>query len=113
MKTGTKTQRHDLKRVSKGAELAGDDELAVLVDTSTHAEYYMHFIDSFASAGRDYVVMVPYQLDDGRKKEPEIVVLRTEVGANGETLYLSIRNRKERKAAFEVFLTRFDSAGGL
>jgi hypothetical protein len=113
MKTGTQTQKHDLKRVSKGADIAGDDDIAVLVDTRSHVEHYMHFIDSFPHLGKEYVVMVPYAPDDGRKREPEMVLLRCEVGANGETLYLSIRNRKEMKAAFEVFLSRFESAGGL
>lgn len=114
MKTGTLTQKHDLIRIrDKGPGLTGDAEIAVLVDTWTHVEYYMHFIDAFSAFGNEYVAMVPYELDDGARNDSELVLFRTMTGANSETLYMSIHRRKERKAVFEVFLSRFESAGGL
>jgi hypothetical protein len=112
MKTG-KTLRHDLSPLRRKTGMSGDDELAVLVDTWTHAEYYMHVIDAFPAYGQEYAVMVPYELDDGTRREMEVVLLRTMRGANAETLYMQIHSRKERKAVFEVFLSRLETAGGL
>ena len=112
MKTGL-TPKREPKSPRAKSGLSADDEIAVLVDTWTHTEYYLHVIDAFPAFGQEYVVMVPYQLDDGTRKVPEIVVFKTLSGANAEKVYIALHSRKERKAVFEVFLSRFESAGGL
>lgn len=112
METGRK-RRREAPVARKKPGLSGDDQVAVLVDTWTHAEYYMHVIDAFPAFEREYVVMVPYELDDGLRRDAELVVLRTMRGANAETLYMQIHSRKERRAVFELFLSRLETAGGL
>lgn len=88
------------------------DMLAVLVDVGSRREYYMSFIDSFYTMGREYTVMFKYEPDDGSHPEPEIVILRNEPGI-GERVYKSIKDKKELQNAFDVFFERFREHGGL
>ncbi|MDD3931429.1 MAG: DUF1292 domain-containing protein [Clostridiaceae bacterium] len=85
--------------------------LAVLVDIDNGHEYYMSFIDAFQYKGREYVVMYPYEPDDGQHKNPELTILRSMRHENGEQYYLSIKNRRELEAAFNHFFKRFEASG--
>lgn len=89
-----------------------DEEVAVIVDVQTGAEYYMFQIDFFKIDKRAYTVMVPY--DPGRTimKEAEVVILRSQVSKNGDQLYLAIRDKKELENAFDVFFKRFEESEG-
>ena len=89
-----------------------EDMLAVLVDVYNRQEYYVSFIDSFYTMGREYTVMYKYEPDDGSHPEPEIVILRNEPGI-GERVFKSIKDKRELQNAFDVFFQRFREHGGL
>ncbi len=98
-------------RVVRDDRASQEDVLAVLVDINNGHEYYMSFIDAFQMNGREYVVMYPYEPDDGNHATPEIAILRSQRHTNGEQYYLSIKNRKELDAAFDFFFKRFEESG--
>lgn len=89
---------------------ASDEEVAVIVDTTTGAEYYMFMIDFFKIDKKSYVVMTPYEPESVKRKDGEIVILRSSLAKNGDQLYISIRNKKELESAFEVFFKRFEES---
>ena len=106
------------KRVEPGHVVRDDREsqehvLAVLVDIDNGHEYYMSFIDAFQIIGLEYVVMFPYEPDDGRHADPELTILRAMRHESGEQYYLSIKNRRELEAAFNHFFRRFEASGSL
>ncbi|MDD2578521.1 MAG: DUF1292 domain-containing protein [Eubacteriales bacterium] len=90
-----------------------DDVLAVIADIDNGHEYYMSFVDAFKMNDHDYVVMYNYEPDDGRHEDPEIIILRSERHIDGEQYFLSIKNRKELDAAFDMFFQRFEESGGM
>ena len=84
-----------------------DDVLAVLIDERSGREYYVSMLDSFPYKGRSYSVMYNYEPDDGYRRDPEIVIMRSWRDANGEQLFSSVRDRKELDAVFEVYYSRY------
>jgi hypothetical protein len=114
MKTTTATKKHDAKSfhlISKKQEtVRPDEEVAVIVDLQTKAEYYMFVIDSFRIEKRSYVAMIPYEPERLRSKKSELVILRSQVAKNGDQLYLSIRKKKELESAFDAFFRRFEES---
>lgn len=95
---------------SKQARSAEDDVLAVLTDESNGREYYVSIIDVFEFQKREYTVMYNYRSDDGRSKEPEIVLMRSYKDKDGSRYFSSIRNRKELQIVFELFYERYNDA---
>lgn len=87
-----------------------DEEVAVITDVRSGAEYYMFMIDEFVAGRVKYTVMVPYEPDRARAKDAEIVILRSQLAKNGDQLYVSITDRKELDAAFDVFFSRFEES---
>jgi hypothetical protein len=112
MKTRT-TKRHDPEREPRDDRASREDVLAVLVDIDNGHEFYMSFIDSFLMKNREYLVMYKYEPDDGSHAEPEITILRSERHSDGEQYFLSIKDRHELDAAFEMFFRRFEESGSL
>lgn len=84
-----------------------DDVLAVLEDVDNGNEYYLSIVDSFTVDGREYVAMGSYEPDDGTHREPEFVLMRFDIGPQGEHYYQSIRNRKELNRVFDIFFERY------
>ena len=87
-----------------------DEEVAVITDVRTGAEYYMFMIDEFAVGRVKYTVMVPYEPDRVKAKDAEIVILRSQIAKNGDQLYVSITDKKELNAVFDVFFRRFEES---
>ncbi|HHU04431.1 MAG: DUF1292 domain-containing protein [Saccharofermentanales bacterium] len=84
-----------------------DDVLAVLIDERSGREYYVSMLDNFPYKGRAYSVMYNYEPDDGFRRDPEIIIMRSWRDDNGEQLFSSIRDRRELDAVFEVFFDRY------
>ncbi|NLC25383.1 MAG: DUF1292 domain-containing protein [Fastidiosipila sp.] len=84
-----------------------DDVLAILSDERSGREYYVSMLDNFPYKGRVYSVMYNYEPDDGKHRDPEIVIMRSWRDDSGEQLFSSIRDRKELDAVFEVFFSRY------
>ncbi|MHB1484078.1 MAG: DUF1292 domain-containing protein [Saccharofermentanales bacterium] len=89
-----------------------EEEVAVIVDVQSGAEYYMFQIDFFKIDKKAYTVMVPYEPDHTRQKEAEVVILRSQISKNGDQLYIAIRDKKELEMAFDVFFKRFEESEG-
>ncbi len=113
MKTRTTKKKNESTAPAHDDQTSREDVLAVLVDVDNGHEFYMSMIDSFQMKGHEYVVMYNYEPDDGRHVDPEITILRSERHTSGEQFYMSIKNRLELDAAFDVFYSRFEEAGGL
>ena len=113
MKTRTTRKRAEPGHVVRDDRASQENVLAVLVDIDNGHEYYMSFIDAFQLNGREYVVMYPYEPDDGRHANPELTVLRSMRHENGEQYYLSIKNRQELETAFNHFFRRLEESGSL
>jgi uncharacterized protein YrzB (UPF0473 family) len=113
MRTRPATRKNEPEREARNDRASREDVLAVLVDVDNGHEYYMSFIDSFQMKNREYLVMYNYEPDDGSHAEPEITILRSERHTDGEQYFVSIKNRQELDAAFEVFFRRFEESGGL
>lgn len=99
------------------AKLAGEhlkasrsDELLVLRDPYAKKDYYMSRIDAFTLMKTEYVVMYNYVPDDGSHSKPELVIMRTAIGENGESVYYSIKDGEELEKAFVYFMRRFYGA---
>ncbi len=90
-----------------------DDILAVIADIDSGHEYYMAFVDEFKFDGNEYVVMYNYEPDDGQHADPELIIMRSQRHVDGEQYFLSIKNRKELDAAFNIFFQRFEESGGI
>jgi uncharacterized protein YrzB (UPF0473 family) len=112
MKTTTKKKNSPKPATSSSAPVntALDEEVAVIIDTATGAEYYMFLIDFFKIEKKSYVVMVPYEPEKVRAKDAEIVILRSQVAKNGDQLYISNLDKKEMESAFGVFFERFEAS---
>ncbi|MDD2392609.1 MAG: DUF1292 domain-containing protein [Eubacteriales bacterium] len=87
-----------------------DEEVAVIVDVRNGAEFYMFMIDEFVVGKMKYSVMVPYEPDRVKARDSEIVILRSQMAKNGDQLYVSITDKKELNAAFDVFFSRFEES---
>lgn len=112
MKTTT-TKKHDAETsqaAKEKTEGAREEEVAVIVDVQSGAEYYMFPIDFFKIEKKSYAVMTPYEPDRVRAKDAEVVILRSQVAKNGDQLYISIRDKKELESAFDVFIKRFEES---
>ena len=99
------------------AKLAGEhlkdsknDELIVLRDPYSKKDYYMSRIDSFTLMKTEYVVMYNYVPDDGSHSKPELVIMRTAIGENGDRVYYSIKDGEELEKAFVFFMRRYCGA---
>lgn len=99
------------------AKLAGEhlkesknDELIVLRDPYSKKDYYMSRIDSFTLMKTEYVVMYNYVPDDGSHSKPELVIMRTAIGENGDRVYYSIKDGEELEKAFVFFMRRYYGA---
>lgn len=92
---------------------ARNDILAIIVDIDNGHEFYMSIIDSFQIENREYVVMYPFEPDDGEHKTPEITILRVRRHVDGEQYYQSIKDRRELDVAFEMFFSRFEASGAI
>jgi uncharacterized protein YrzB (UPF0473 family) len=88
-----------------------DEEVAVIVDVGNGVEYYMFQIDSFKIDKRSYVVMIPYEPAQVKRRDAEIIILRSHISKDGDQLYISIKNKKELEIAFETFYERFEESG--
>ena len=110
----TKQKHSGAGHLTQGEKQNGtmEEEVAVIVDIRTGAEYYMFQIDFFKIDKRAYTVMVPYEPGHIRKKESEVVILRSQLSKNGDQLYIAIRDKKELEAAFNVFFNRFEESEG-
>ena len=114
MKTTTPAKKHDQKsfhliKKSKDASQQ-EEEVAVIVDVQSNAEYYMFIIDSFRIDRRSYTVMIPYEPASVQSKKSELVIMRSQVAKNGDQLYIAVRNKKELESAFDVFFERFEES---
>ena len=99
------------------AKLAGEhlkdsknEELIVLRDPYSKKDYYMSRIDSFTLLKTEYVVMYNYVPDDGSHSKPELVIMRTAIGENGDRVYYSIKDGDELEKAFICFMRRYYGA---
>lgn len=114
MKTTAKTaKKNDPSLLKSHNEPSGnmpEEEVAVIVDVQTKAEYYMFVVDSFKIDKRTYTVMIPYEPDRVRSRDAEVVILRSQIAKNGDQLYVSIRDKKELESAFEIFYKRFEES---
>ena len=110
----TKKKHNDTAPVPRSEKQNGakEEEVAVIVDAQSGAEYYMFQIDFFKVDKRAYTVMVPYTPDRTKQKEAEVVILRSQSAKNGDQLYIAIRDKKELEAAFDVFFKRFEESEG-
>ncbi len=97
-------------RPSKRSDSKPDEEVAVIVEAQSGAEYYMFIIDFFKIEKKSYVVMVPYEPDRVKTKDDEIVIMHSSVAKNGDQLYVSIRDKKELESAFDTFFKRFEES---
>ena len=70
----------------------------------------MSRIDSFVLMKTEYVVMYNYVPDDGSHTEPELVIMRTAIGENGDRVYYSIKDGEELEKAFVYFMRRYYGA---
>jgi len=113
MRKRTTRTRAEPAPVVRDDRASQEQILAVLVDIDNGHEYYMSIIDAFQLHGREYVVMYPYEPDDGTHANPELTILRAMRHESGEQYYLSIKNRQELEAAFNHFFRRFEESGGL
>lgn len=109
MKNSKKNNKNSLHK-NKRHDTATDEEVAVIVDTKSGAEYYMFLIDFFKIQERSYVAMVPYEPFAVRTKESNVVILRSTINKEGDQLYMQIKKKKELEMAFEVFYKRFEEA---
>ena len=96
------------------AKLAGEhlkesrsDELIVMRDPYSKKDYYLSRIDSFTLMKTEYVVMYNYVPDDGSHSKPELVIMRTAIGENGDRVYYSIKDGEELERAFVFFRRRY------
>ena len=87
-----------------------ETELLVLEDVDNGNEYYLAQIDRFSLGGREYVVMLSYEPDDGAHRDPEIVMMRFAYGEGGEQYFQSIRSRRELARVFDAFFERYVEA---
>lgn len=104
------SDRSNQKNSNKVNQGAGDDVLAVLHDERSGKEYYVSVIDVFEFKHREYTVMYNYRPEDGKTREPEIVVMRSYRGKDGEKYFTSIRGKRELEIVFEVFYQRYHQA---
>lgn len=112
MKTKSKSPKKFKRErpAHRNSKEANDEEVAVLVDTKSGAEYYMFMIDEFMIGNNTYAVMVPYEPDRIHTRDAQIVILRSRLSKSGDRLYFSILNKKELKAAFEIFYKRYEES---
>ncbi len=110
-KTTTRRTRTETDLPVRDDRISREDVLAVLVDIDNGHEYYMSFIDAFQFKGREYVVMYPYEPDNGSHLGPELTILRSVRHEDGEQYYLSIKDRRELESAFNHFFRRFEESG--
>lgn len=95
-------------QVAHGGE---EETLAVLEDMDTGTEFYMDILETFELDGHRYVALFP-MADKRSAKTPSLVILRVIQGDGqpGQTLYESIRDRKELDRAFEVFFALYEKS---
>ncbi len=113
MRTRKRKNQSENEQPVRDDRASQDDILAVIADIDSGHEYYMAFVDAFKLDGREYVVMYNYEPDDGRHADPEIIIVRSQRHVDGEQYFLSIKNRKELDAAFDMFFQRFEESGGI
>ncbi len=114
MKTTIPTKKHDSNSSNSSKKkldsVRQEEEVAVIVDVQTNAEYYMFIVDYFKIDNKSYVAMIPYEPATFRTKKSELILLRSQVAKNGDQLYISIRNKKELESAFDTFFKRFEES---
>lgn len=110
MKNKSKSDKRVVHSKKHSTDTKKDEEVAVIVDVKSGAEYYMFPIDFFKMDKRSYVAMVPYEPVAARSRDAEVVILRSQISKEGNQIYISINNRKELKKAFDVFFSRFEDA---
>ncbi len=79
-------------------------------DPYSKKDYYMSRIDSFTLMKTEYVVMYNYVPDDGSHSKPELVIMRTAIGENGDRVYYSIKDGEELERTFVYFMRRYYGA---
>lgn len=84
-----------------------DNVLAVITDESNGHEYYVSIIDAFEFRNHEYTVMYHYRPDRSERHEPEIVIMRSYRGEDGNRYFCSIRSQKELDLVFELFYQRY------
>jgi len=92
---------------NRGRRQRGDSVLAILVDERSGREYYVSVLDIFTIEGQTYSVMYNYEPDDGSRRDPEIVIMRSWKDDSGEQVFSSITSRKELDRAFDYFFERY------
>lgn len=86
------------------------DGLIVLVDEDGEEVEFEH-LDTIEMDEKEYVILIPYQEDEGENAEElqeEVVILRIEHGAEGEDSFVSIEDEHELNQVFEEFKNRAD-----
>jgi len=71
---------------------------------------YKPFGNLFKIEKNTYAVMTPYEPEQVKAKDAEVVILRSQVAKNGDQLYISIRDKKELERAFDEFFKRFEES---
>lgn len=99
-------QQQVADRVARDGE---EEILAVLEDVDTGTEFYMDVLDTFEFEGRRYVALFPFS-EKRQTRSPGLVILRVIQGEGqpGQTLYESVRDRRELKRAFDAFFARYE-----
>ena len=98
------------KLAGKHLKESRGEELMVMRDPYSKKDYYMSRIDSFTLMKTEYVVMYNYVPDDGSHTKPELVIMRTAIGENGDRVYYSIKDGEELERAFVFFMRRYYGA---
>lgn len=98
------------KRKEPRAIKKEDNVLAVITDEANGQEYYVSIIDVFEFRNQEYSVMYHYRPDSAKGHEPEIVLMRSYSGEDGNRYFSSIRNPKEVELVFELFYQRYQEA---
>ena len=97
---------HSREKRRAASKQLKDNVLAVLTDTANGAEYYVSIIDVFEFKKREYSVMYHYRPEQATTP-PEIVVMRSYRGEDGNRYFTSIRRPKELELVFELFSERY------
>lgn len=84
------------------------DEIMVLEDLDNGREYYLYAIDRFTVRGRPYAMLASFEPDEGKRRIPNLVMMRYQLSDNGQQYYTSIRNEEELDEAFDVFYDRLE-----
>lgn len=96
-------------------KLHPQDKLIILEDTDNGYEFYVQKLDLFQVAGQEYIVLAPYEPDDGEHNAPDVVIMRVLRAENSQPAnnkrdaaiqFESIKDQLELDAVFARFNER-------